>query len=91
MNSTMICERLRDPSIGLPVFAFIIGHQHPLKLAEVPVGASLLIQAPRRIRKTALSFNREQARSHRVYKATFMNPWDRANANGLNTRQCCSP
>jgi hypothetical protein len=25
MNSTMICERLRDPSAGLPVFAFIIG------------------------------------------------------------------
>ncbi|RZO08113.1 hypothetical protein EKG40_12895 [Pseudomonas moorei] len=26
----------------MPVFAFIIGHQHPLKLAEVPVGASVL-------------------------------------------------
>jgi hypothetical protein len=25
MNSAMICDRLRDASIGLPVFAFIIG------------------------------------------------------------------
>jgi hypothetical protein len=25
MNSTIICDRLRDPSTGLPAFAFIIG------------------------------------------------------------------
>jgi len=39
---------------------------HPSLLAEEPVGASLLaIQAPRCFRNTALSSNREQARSHR--------------------------